>query len=945
METRRSAVGSAHSRGGVAPLRAMLGSLWARLPLPRFGAAALVERIPDAVLIHRSGEILYVNGLAAALHGAAHPSDLVGRSTLDLIHPDDHARILARRRQLDKKPFSAPLEIRRLRLDGTEFDARTRSSEIRWRGRSACLVLVRKSTQREDIQQALRDSEKRYRELIERSTFGVQVSRLDGERLFVNRQFVEMFGYDSTEEMLAVTEPGALVAPHDRERIVAHRRARERGELAPDVYEYDALRKDGSVMPVQVFFRPLYWEGEPAIQRTLIDITARREAEKAQRESEERYRQLAELLPDGILVHTDDRIVFANPSLAAILGADSPDDLIGTSAMEIVAPEDRANALARRELAIAGTPVKQIKGKFLRRDGSETLVERAVARIVWQGEPSLLILVRDVNERERTERAMREQGVLLETVMNSMDPTLAAWDKEFRLIAWNKRWEEEHGFAADFLTPGLYYPDVLRRIYEAGPYPAGEIDSMIARRMSSAREGVELEPIFEDPDGRTIMRKRHPLPGGGFVTTRVDITELKEAQDALRASEERYRSLVEFVPEAVFVTERGRVVFCNLAAVELFGAENQDALIGRNHLDLVHPEDRPLVLPRTGEDHVNEPVTSILELRRFRLDGTEFVSESRSAAFQWEGRPVRLVIIRDISERKKIESERERMLENLLQAQQRIEEQTEELKELAENSERARNEAQAANQAKSEFLALMSHELRTPLNAVIGYSEIITSQLLGPVGNEKYAEYAKDIFDSGQHLLDLINDILDLSKVESGKDELHEEAIGVDELLPQLIMLVQGRAQRGRISLSHECPANVPPILADKRKIKQILVNLLSNAIKFTPDGGKVVLSVQCRPGEGHVFQVADTGIGIAPEDISRAFQPFRQVENELNRKVEGTGLGLPLSNALVELHGGSLELRSEVGAGTTVTVRFPPSRVLVAEPADRRRGADRIPA
>jgi signal transduction histidine kinase len=241
----------------------------------------------------------------------------------------------------------------------------------------------------------------------------------------------------------------------------------------------------------------------------------------------------------------------------------------------------------------------------------------------------------------------------------------------------------------------------------------------------------------------------------------------------------------------------------------------------------------------------------------------------------------------------------------------------------------AKEEAENANRTKTEFLANMSHELRTPLNAIIGFSEIIKDETFGPVGSVQYRSYAEDINESGQHLLDLINDILDLSKVESGTDELHEENIDIPEIISSVLNLVKGRAHKGNIELELDVPEDSPVLRADQRKLKQILINLLSNAIKFNLAGGKVTLRAWSRAESGYVFQVIDTGIGIAFEDIPKALAPFQQIDSELNRKFEGTGLGLPLTKSLVEMHGGYLDFQSEVGVGTTVTVRFPAERIV----------------
>ncbi|MCH7794817.1 MAG: HAMP domain-containing histidine kinase [Proteobacteria bacterium] len=268
---------------------------------------------------------------------------------------------------------------------------------------------------------------------------------------------------------------------------------------------------------------------------------------------------------------------------------------------------------------------------------------------------------------------------------------------------------------------------------------------------------------------------------------------------------------------------------------------------------------------------------------------------------------------------------------DLEEAQRKLEMQGADLARLADDLLIARDEARAADRAKSEFLAAMSHELRTPLNAVIGFSEIIRDETFGPVGSVQYRDYASDIHESGQHLLGLINDILDLSKIESGTDELHEEKIEIPEIVRAALKLVGHRAEQGEVKLELELQDPLPALRADERKLKQILVNLLSNAIKFTDAGGEVALWAWCRMGSGHVFQIIDTGIGIAPENIPKALSRFGQVDADLNRQYEGTGLGLPLTKALVEQHGGILDLQSKVGVGTTATVRFPADRILAS--------------
>jgi signal transduction histidine kinase len=222
----------------------------------------------------------------------------------------------------------------------------------------------------------------------------------------------------------------------------------------------------------------------------------------------------------------------------------------------------------------------------------------------------------------------------------------------------------------------------------------------------------------------------------------------------------------------------------------------------------------------------------------------------------------------------------------------------------------------------------MSHELRTPLNAVIGFSEILKDELLGPLGTPKYVEYCGDIHDSGLHLLRIINDILDLSKLEVGQFRLREGSVDLAEVCHAALRLLQVPADAAGLTLACEVPAGLPPVRADEIRLKQIIANLLSNAVKFTPSGGRVTLSARL-DGGGIVIAVSDTGIGMRAEDIPLALERFRQIDTVFGRRHEGTGLGLPLSKLLAELHGGRLEVDSRPGAGTTVRVVLPAERVI----------------
>jgi signal transduction histidine kinase len=282
-----------------------------------------------------------------------------------------------------------------------------------------------------------------------------------------------------------------------------------------------------------------------------------------------------------------------------------------------------------------------------------------------------------------------------------------------------------------------------------------------------------------------------------------------------------------------------------------------------------------------------------------------------------------LVALVDRHLRSRAEGEEARMREHIAE----LEETQKKLNQTSNELTRALGVAAQANQAKGAFLASMSHELRTPLNAIIGFSDTMVMEVFGPMG-DRYKSYAGDIRHSGEHLLALINDVLDLSRLDAGQAELREEEFDTAELIAEALRMMVGQAGKAQITLTTHIAQALPWVKADKRRIKQIVINLVSNALKFTPAGGTVDVTAKITPAGDLAVAVADSGIGIAPEDLPKVMERFGQVDSPMQRKHEGTGLGLPLSKQLAQLHGGDLTLESVLDQGTTVTLTLPKARL-----------------
>ncbi|MGE5200698.1 MAG: ATP-binding protein [Acidobacteriota bacterium] len=383
------------------------------------------------------------------------------------------------------------------------------------------------------------------------------------------------------------------------------------------------------------------------------------------------------------------------------------------------------------------------------------------------------------------------------------------------------------------------------------------------------------------------------------------IEEERRHQDALRHSHELLLRVIDAVPVRVSATDKdGRFVFANESFARAIGRPVQ-AMIGRTPKELRPGADSDAATEMDRRLIAREIRPAPFEASVRDLGGEERVLLVNKAVLDDDvGRAMLVVTVSlDITDRKRAE-----------------------LAVLA-----AKEDAELANHSKTEFLANMSHELRTPLNAIIGFSQLMADEVLGPLGNSKYSGYARDICNSAEHLLGIINDILDVSKLEAGKLEIEEEIVDLSQIVRNLLHFVADRAGALEVAIDTEIARDLPRLRVDQRKLKQVLLNLVTNALKFSHPGGRVLLQAR-NAGGAVVIDVIDRGIGMDEAEIATAVTRFGQVASTWNRKHAGTGLGLPLAIGLVELHGGKLEIKSRKGEGTTVTVSFPAERSVALE-------------
>ncbi|WP_211103823.1 PAS domain-containing sensor histidine kinase [Skermanella pratensis] len=603
------------------------------------------------------------------------------------------------------------------------------------------------------------------------------------------------------------------------------------------------------------------------------------------------------------------RIVYVNPAFTELTGY-RPEEIAGLTPgiLPGIDPPRRELVRIRRTLGLGQAVRTEIRGYA--KDGREYWSDLTISPFqdAAGGRRLLLAVQRDVTARRleldarRLERdALREANNRLQEAIDSVSQAITLWNPEGRLLLHNKRFAELFAPNAHMVRPGVRFERLLRANVEAGVYRIeGDAEEWVEARLQCRGEcgiGTDLTVAFAD--GRHFRVSEQKTPRGHMVAAWVDVTEI-------RRIEQRLRDAIESVNEGFVLWDADqRLVLCNSRYKDLSPADSGEACLA------------PQAVRLEGEYEQELP------------DGRWLLGSYRRTS---EGG---IVGIRtDITLRKqqelKLKTSEESLrvhVAELEEARSRLEAQTCALSELASRYLTARDNAEEASRIKSQFLAMMSHELRTPLNAIIGFSEMIETQALGPVGVQRYVEYARDVHTSGRHLLELINDILDMSKIEAGKYVLHRTEVDISVVVRRCARMVRLRADEAGIDVVEDDSAAMPPggvtVCADERALNQILLNLLSNAIKFTDRGGRVTISTEVVADEMHLA-VTDTGIGIAPDDLDRVGTPFEQIDNRHTRRHAGTGLGLALTRSLTEMHGGRIDIRSELGVGTRVCVILP---------------------
>jgi len=632
-------------------------------------------------------------------------------------------------------------------------------------------------------------------------------------------------------------------------------------------------------------------------------------------------RQILVSNPDGMIIAAAPHIAgVTGRKLSEIVG-DTPHAILGTNGgvADIIFADGKRTLATIRPL---DEPLGLLAVYQRRSDALASWRSDTALTVTLSATTGFVLLILGFAFHWQATRA-READIIYDTVRSRIDTALNRgrcglwdWDLARGRIFWS------HSM---FAILGLEPRDELMTFGEINKYVHPEDVDLyeLATRVADSRlNAIDHDFRMLHANGRWVWLRvrcevvRQPgEPGLHLIGIAVDVTEQKTLVERTTAADMRLRDAIETIPEAFVLWDAdNRLVLCNSNFQQLHKLPDELVVPGTSYESVLAAGRKNLRLGNVSMVGPDMPGARSFEAQLD--DGHWLFSERRTKDGGYVSVGTNISSLKQ--QERRLKSSETRLLatvEDLRQSKQQ-------LQELAEKYAAEKTRAEDANQAKSKFLANMSHELRTPLNAIIGFSEIMEKGMFGKLGVDKYHEYCRDIHRSGQYLLDVINDVLDMSKIEAGRMKLEPEEVVLDDILADSLRVVSTRAEEKNLTLSSHIASDIV-VRADRRALKQIALNLLSNAVKFTGAGGRVAVRGR-RVGDYVSIAISDTGIGIAKDALERLGRPFEQVESQLTKVHHGSGLGLAIAKSLVTLHGGFMHIRSTPGRGTTVLVRLP---------------------
>ncbi|MBL8058341.1 MAG: PAS domain S-box protein, partial [Anaerolineales bacterium] len=858
---------------------------------------------------------------------------------LAMIHPDDRERLLREEQRAIDTGELITIEYRSNPAGGP---LRHFQAHVHYRppaeGQPARLSgTVLDITDRKRAEDEVRLAERRYRALIENAPDGIVLVSAEGRMTYASPAGAKFMGY--RPEAVLELDPAALTHPADLERVLTELTAVMADPARVSTLQYRFQTGTGEWRWVEsTFSNLLAFPGVEAIVINFRDIHERKLAEEALHRSQALLTEAQRL---GRIGHMEwngfDSALSCSDQVYAIFGWPREAVITQNLIASRMSPGERERILALDRYFASQRADLDYEYRIGTPAGADRWIHQ-IGKITYNdaGAPTrAMIIVQDVTERRQAEEALKAEQTRLAKLADTLPGAITTFqlrpDGALCIPYASKAFEDVYGIPLASVAENI--AAITARI------PPEQTAVLVASITASAQtlQPWRHEYQYEHPAKGLIWLEGYSMPvrdadgsvlWHGFAT---DITSRKRVEAALRTSEERFRTVADFTYDLEYwLDEHRQLLYISPACERVTGYPREaflaDPLLLRT---IIHPADCPRYDQHAAEEfHAAAPAS--LDFRILTAAGEErWINHTCQAVFSADGQPRgRRVSSRDITQRKRAEDElrasedQYRRLSEELEA--RVEQRTAEVQISRDRLSAANAALEKAARLKDEFLASMSHELRTPLTGILGLAEALQLNTYGAL-TERQNRAVKAIEESGQHLLELINDILDLSKIVAGMFELIIETFALADVCQAALQLTRGRANKKRHQVNFSMTPPSLIVRGDARRLKQILVNLLSNAVKFTPAGGALGLEVQASEAEQVVrLTVWDKGIGIDPANLTLVFQPFIQLDSQLARQYEGTGLGLALVLRMAELHGGSVEAESALGQGSRFTIRLP---------------------
>jgi len=837
--------------------------------------------VPDAIYVHRDGKILWANTAAIEMFGAQSQTDFIGRSAWDFIAPEDLSQVLESHARLGDATGSKPIFVHRRRLDGEVFPTEGRGAEIMWEDEPATLMVVRDLTDHERTASALVESETRQRDFADISPDAVIV-HVEGEIVFANAAAAEMFAADTPERLIGL-QNSDLVTPDDWARVVQSWKD-DPATRKSDFLQVEQVRLDDSTFLGQGRAKQIVWGGRDALLVVIRDVTEQIETERALLEAEARQRDFAAISPDAMLVHVDGEIVFANDAAQRMFRAAAESDLIGRPVMETIHPDDRGVLQTNINSALNESSADFFEVRRLRLDGTSFLGEGRFRTVDWKGAPGVLVVIRDVTEKVAAQNALLESEERYRQIVD-VNPDAVLVHVDDRIVFANRAATKMFGAQDVKDLIGYRINDLV---------PVNERDRAIERRQRVRKDGIV--PLESLPrlrlDGTEFMAdvigSQYVWDGSPAILTIMrDITERIDAEQVRIALEERNRNILELSPQAIFVHCGGSIQYANRAAARMFGADGADDLLGRPIMDLVHPDEHQDILASRQKMNDGEFFPES-DVRRLRLDGSDFYTHSAGALIDWDGEDGFIVIARDITDERAVREE--------------VRKRTEDLED--------------ANAELERFAYVASHDLKEPLRMVSSFCGLLQERYADQL-DDQAGEFIGFAVDGAKRMQGLIDDLMRLSR--TGTSGLATEPVDMNMIVDEVTLNLGAQIEDAGAEIRS---GELPVVMGDRTLLMQLLQNLISNGIKFRSDAPPVIEVHAEQRGDFCAIAVSDNGIGMDPKHHARVFEVFKTLHPR--GQFDGNGVGLSICKKVVDRHGGKIWVDSVPGQGTCFWFTLP---------------------